>query len=234
MLRALKISSELPKAHVLACLHGFGQNPTILEKKLRPWLTIIKKEFPDVIFDFVPAPHALTLDEHKSFGDAKIETGIGINIRLKWWTDTKDTLLTPAEPSVAEEKEIKSSIVYLIERNKVTNHGPYDGFIAYSQGAAMMSLILSQIPFRFGIIISGFPCRFTGTEMTERSIPVSTLHFYGQEDTLVPPNISTHFSERFTQSVLHSHKAGHVIPTDRPSRDILIHFLRELKSTTLK
>ena len=81
-------------------------------------------------------------------------------------------------------------------------HGPIDGIIGFSQGAAFASLLVAQSDpvlsgVKFVVLMSGFPPRDPRFMLPEQKISMPALCIYGKTDFLKDGSLqfANHFSE---------------------------------------
>jgi predicted esterase len=99
-------------------------------------------------------------------------------------------------------------------------HGPFDGVLGFSQGAALAALLVAErADFRCAILIGGFASRDPRhARLFERAAGIATpsLHVLGRSDPVVPPEASRGLASRFRAPVIVEHPGGHVI-ADTPA-----------------
>ena len=106
-------------------------------------------------------------------------------------------------------------------------HGPFDGVLGFSQGAALAALLLARAaidrttPVRFdvGILVGGFASRaVVHARMFEAAgaIDVPTVHVIGRADGIVPPAESRELAARFVAPQIVEHPGGHVVASTLP------------------
>lgn len=111
---------------------------------------------------------------------------------------------------------------------------PFDGLLAFSQGAAFATLLLSrfaeknQYPFRFVILVASFK---SGQEQhnsmyNNLRIDLPNLHVIGLGDRVIPSQMSDILAnEYFEKPVILQHDGGHFIPTTSEAKLIYTQFL---------
>ncbi|KAL7628396.1 hypothetical protein AAE478_002598 [Parahypoxylon ruwenzoriense] len=127
----------------IICLHGEDQNGEIFQSDLASLLSRLQ-HVADLSFDFINGP-LQSLDFEGSKDSPRHETP-----RYNFYETTGDI------------KDIRNSHEWL--SRKLDHDGPYDGVIAFSQSAALVSTFLLYrqwyeqelpAPFRFAVFISG-------------------------------------------------------------------------------
>jgi len=121
-------------------------------------------------------------------------------------------------------------------RKAFAEHGPFDGILGFSQGAAMTALLCGMrqqnlpenawLDFRFAILVSGFKPRAKELSHNfEQPIEVPSLHIIGETDDKVAPAKSMDMLAGFASPVLYNHPGGHYIPSDATTRNALSEFV---------
>ena len=172
--------------HRILCLHGYRQDGTVFHAKVGALRRALRSV---ATLHCVDAPHK---------GPS----------RLSWWNSTDDG-------SVYSGYE--ESIEHVIRVNE--RDGPFDGILGFSQGGVFASILAGLAAtrlqsLRYVIMLSAFPAR--ATDITAKSwyneIDLPSLHVWGTDDSLVPPQASELLRNRFVSPVTYTHDKGHVIP----------------------
>lgn len=203
----------------ILCLHGYRQNESIFREKSGALRKLLKRE---AEFFFVNAPHLITGDP------GNLERPLELQERAWFFsrpdqtykgTDTTDTCIG-----------LEESIHFLEEVFK--EQGPFDGILAFSQGACLLSIITankrpSPIAYRFLIFVSGFKSLLSGHSATyPPSIGVPSFHIFGETDAVIPQEMSQDLCQLYTNSIQYTHKGGHYVPASPDLRNSLRDFLR--------
>jgi len=110
---------------------------------------------------------------------------------------------------------------------------PFDGLLAFSQGAAFAALLLSHLtttttPFRFVILVAAFK---SGQEQhqtmyNQLQIDLPNLHVIGTGDRVIPCQMSEQLAnEYFRNAEILRHDGGHFIPTTSEAKLTYTKFL---------
>lgn len=232
------------------CLHGFRQNASSFKGRTA---SLAKKLKNMVEFVYIDAPHQLQfIYQNKNNGDMcstepKSLPNKECNRKFAWFVDPdtdmdKDTssnwqIAQSRFDSLQYQKQtagFDESLAYLKEF--VSQNGPFDGILGFSQGAAMSACVAAQhmslkgvIDFRFVILCSGFSVNLTDYE--KNSINCPSLHIYGSDhgkDTQIAFDASRGLASLFEEgcSVRIEHDYGHIIPTKSPYLDTIKDFLQ--------
>ncbi|XVF38149.1 hypothetical protein REPUB_Repub20aG0074400 [Reevesia pubescens] len=194
---------EAPKQKMkILCLHGFRTSGKFLQKQISKWDPSLflddhfHMDFPDGLF---PAG-----------GKSDIE-GIFPPPYFEWFQFNKD---------FTEYTNLEESISHLCQY--ITNNGPFDGLLGFSQGASLAALLLGyqaqgkvlkeHPPFKMLVSISGSKFRDpTICEVAYKdTINVKSVHFIGAKDWLRLP--SEDLATTFENPLIIRHPQGHTVP----------------------
>jgi pimeloyl-ACP methyl ester carboxylesterase len=124
------------------------------------------------------------------------------------------------------------------------SHGPFDGVLGFSQGAALTSLLVGlraadgqgPVSFSFAMMVGGFKCDspdFAGLYAAKENYRLPSLHIIGQSDVIVPAADSRALAAQFDAPVVLSHPGGHVIASTPPVKRAVARFLAEMAGSRL-
>ena len=214
----------------ILCLHGYGQNAAFFNKKTGS-LRKACKSLAD--FVYLDAPFPAT---GHSVGDT-VDPERGVP--LGWWHwDTE-----AASRAATTKRYLGMEESWQRIRACIDEHGPFDGVLGFSQGAAMASYLCSGAhrkslsqnaegpesePFAFAIFISGFVGNDpTYASLLEDAAPISvpSLHVYGLADERVPQETSRRLASAFSAPEHHPWEGGHAVPSGAPFRNALKAFI---------
>lgn len=174
----------------ILCLHGGGGNSLSFETTINNSGLI--NLIPDVSFHFIDAPYNNGL---------WIKDGDG--------PDNSDGKSTTSDPLWANES-------VLLISNYIINHGPFQGILGYSQGAAFIVSFLAQSKFKFDFVMlfGGYlPTTHNGIMQTinnHTTFDVKTFIYSGLND----PFYNNDLSNKFSQSTdIRPQNAEHEFPT---------------------
>jgi hypothetical protein len=109
----------------------------------------------------------------------------------------------------------------------LVRHGPFDGVLGFSQGAALTSLLVGRrapdgrvtperpLSFGFAVMIGGFrsdSAAHAGLYAAADSYRLPSLHIMGKSDPVVPMADSMVLARQFAAPTVLTHPGGHVIP----------------------
>ncbi|XP_011875844.1 PREDICTED: UPF0483 protein AGAP003155 [Vollenhovia emeryi] len=209
------------KLRILA-LHGYRQSDAIFSAKLGSLRKGFKKE---IDFTFVRSPHRVPSLDGISQEDAD-DNGYG------WWFNTEDRVFKATVPSdlcVGFDDSVAAIEKAFLE------HGPFDGILGFSQGAAFVSVLCAmkkkkmiEIEFHFAIIISGFKSLCAPhAKYYDEEIDIPSLHIYGENDQVIPTVMAEQISRLFPDKKEIRHEGGHYVPS---KKDIYRDFIMEMLS----
>lgn len=124
---------------------------------------------------------------------------------------------------------LDASMEYL--KTVVSESGPFDGILGFSQGAAMSALVCAQMKFKFAVLCSGYAPKVSEFDV-RGSINCPSLHVFGSDrgqDRQISNATSWELVSYFEEgsSVVIEHDSGHIIPTSSPYIDQVKHFLQK-------
>jgi pimeloyl-ACP methyl ester carboxylesterase len=124
-------------------------------------------------------------------------------------------------------------------------HGPIDGVLGFSQGAALTGLLVGlrspngvptetqPLAFDFAILIGGFVSNdpaHAALYAAGESYALPTLHVIGRADRIVTSEASLSLAARFANPLLAMHDGGHVIASTDAVRAVFSAFLSSAAS----
>jgi predicted esterase len=211
------------------CLHGYTQNGEVFRGRIGA----LRKQLKGCEFIFVDAPHRATASFAVSAaGSDADEAAASADAKLAWWNAAADEA-EGTRPSQSKTYVGWAESLAMLEQT-IVESGPFDGVLAFSQGAAVAAVLLAQQcargdgSIRFAILVSGFIPRDDAVSAQLRSGPhagVRTLHVLGESDELVPPSSSETLAALFEDSVQFKHTGGHVVPGNAPFRTAIKEFV---------
>ncbi|XP_019704323.1 rhodanese-like domain-containing protein 6 isoform X2 [Elaeis guineensis] len=246
----------------ILCLHGFRQNASNFKGRTS---SLAKKLKNMVEFVFVDAPHELPFiyqehshqPPHVSMDWASEEaTNLAHSFkesppplkdckkRFAWLIAPKSDCLeeggwkiadVPFDPLQYQQQTDGFEKSYSYLKTVISQMGPFDGILGFSQGAAMAALFCEQqqrcggvLDFRFAILCSGFSA--VSGECSRKLIKCPSLHCFGNgqgHDRQIACEASRKLVDLFDKdcSVVIEHDMGHIIPTRSPYIDQMKEFL---------
>nr|CAB3264605.1 esterase OVCA2 [Phallusia mammillata] len=200
----------------LLSIHGYMQNAEIFRKRTGAFRKLFKKK---VLFDFVTAPNKIPANEESE----KDLTG--------WWFSSKEKSYL-AQDKTDYSEGLNESLNKIAE--ELQSKGPFDGILAFSQGAALLGIICCLKEkgderfqnFKFAILVAGYKSRQTehGGMYVER-ISTPTLHVIGDTDQVIPRDMSDDLLTIFENPQVLRHDGGHFIPSTSSHKQTYLQFL---------
>ncbi|KAG1326152.1 rhodanese-like domain-containing protein 6 [Cocos nucifera] len=245
----------------ILCLHGFRQNASNFKGRTS---SLAKKLKNMVEFVFVDAPHELPFiyqehshePPHVSMDLASEEaTNLAYSFkespppvkdckkRFAWLIAPKSDCLeeggwkmadVPFDPLQYQQQTDGFEKSYSYLKTVISQMGPFDGILGFSQGAAMAALFCEQqqrcggvLDFRFAILCSGFSA--VSGECSRKLIKCPSLHCFGNgqgHDRQIACEASRKLVDLFDKdcSMVIEHDMGHIIPTGSPYIDQMKEF----------
>ncbi|KAF5394733.1 OVCA2 serine hydrolase domain containing [Paragonimus heterotremus] len=198
----------------LLCLHGYKQTGESFREKTGAFRKCMRKHCE---FEFLTAPNVLTDD-----------VGCG------WWFSHPDRYFRAKDKSAYDEGFQESlDAVKMFVKTK----GPFDGILAFSQGAAFALLLhllsgqnlcdLGDFRPRFSILIAPFRSRSSNhLHLYAGTISVPTLVVYGKTDEVIPSEMTEDILPIFAPpATVYLHEGGHFIPTNSHAKHVYEQFL---------
>ncbi len=188
----------------ILCLHGYLQNGEIMAKSMG-------KLLPATFNIICPtAPISVAFDDKVGFG----------------WCNVPDKLNLTAAPS---QVDIDTCLAF--GRNIIKTHGQPKYVVGFSQGASCATLWLQEniITPEKMILLSNFALKQYLTKVHK----IPSMHIYGERDTLLSSNFPGldfkvySLYAFFEGAQIYTHKWGHVIPSDQPSKRVVSAFLSD-------
>ncbi|KAH7554417.1 hypothetical protein JRO89_XS12G0198500 [Xanthoceras sorbifolium] len=174
----------MEKKMKILCLHGFRTSGSFLQKQISNACSHIHRlytqDFPDGIF--------------AAGGKSEIE-GIFPPPYFEWFQFNKD---------FTEYTNLDECISYLCEY--ITNKGPFDGLLGFSQGATLSALLLGYQAQASSKFRDPKICEVAYKE----KIKVKSVHFIGAKDWLKLP--SQELATAFDNPLIINHPQAHTVP----------------------
>eukprot|EP00002_Diphylleia_rotans_P004269 TRINITY_DN13072_c0_g1_i1.p1 TRINITY_DN13072_c0_g1~~TRINITY_DN13072_c0_g1_i1.p1 ORF type:complete len:253 (+),score=47.72 TRINITY_DN13072_c0_g1_i1:49-807(+) len=232
----------------MLCLHGFLQNASQFRGRLGAIRRLLKH---DVEFDFVDAPFCISSQTEAPEEDlsGEAESSTPQSKKYGWYTKVE-------RDSILYYDGWKESLLGLISKllDAKRDGKPYDGVLAFSQGALMATLLAAfqdsrlihrhfpdliakdEEPYKLRclIVCSGaMPFDHEIPTLLKDAYPIKcpSLHVYGKSDQMVLPERSITLSQLFHEPNLQAHDGGHFIPTSPETRIVYKQFIHACKSS---
>lgn len=213
--------TEQTKLRVL-CLHGYRQTGTTFREKTGAFRKLLKKH---AEFVFLTSP--LRVPALTSDGGGGDDGGSG------WWFSQPNDYFKAQDDSdcvKGYEESLKATVDF------VSENGPFDGLLGFSQGGAMLGLLCGlqqqgKLPFsfKFAIFASAFRSHSSPHQhLYSEKIILPSLHVYGEEDQVIQKSMSEEFLQYFHEPQTLVHSGGHFIPATGAHKATYITFLENM------
>lgn len=221
----------IPRKKILM-LHGFVQSGKIFSSKTGGLRKSLNKMGYDL--SYPTSPMGITKEELMVLHN--IQPGESSDKKMasefNTTTNDQDTYYGwyKRDPSSFQKFDIRQDILDYLH-NYVTENGPFDGIIGFSQGAALAGYLLTnfhkilnltyeqQPPLKFFISFSGFRLEAPQFQSSydENPLSVFSLHVQGEQDTVVSEDrvLSLYNSCQEDKRTLLRHPGGHYVPNSK-------------------
>jgi len=218
------MSTSVPKK--ILCLHGFLQNGKMFSEKSSGIRKLLKKE--NIQLDYLDGPITLTQKDLPFVIDDE-----------KWGSIVEQGTNKAWFYHFAESHKIDIQPALDLVQKYITENGPYDGILGFSQGAGLSAVLVNKIKelcpnhpyFKVCVLFSGYTFSEKNEKdevvVTEKYVdvykmpnqedPVTTeiISVHGSTDNAVPGIRSEFLNQIMTQNG-HSvkslvHEGGHVV-----------------------
>ena len=203
----------------ILCLHGYRQNETTFRERTGALRKLLKR---NADFFFISAPHVIPEEENLKRPLEQQERGWFFSRPGKAYKGTDETDLC-----IGLEESLEAV------RHAVSELGPFDGVLAFSQGASLASMFCyyrdsnPELHFQFMIFFSGFKSGLKPhSHMYTTEFQCPSFHTMGASDSIIPPQLSRELAATFQDSVTYNHEGGHFIPASPMLRTALQDFLK--------
>jgi len=209
----------------ILCIHGYRQNDLIFKEKLGSFRKLLNKYCE---FTFVRAPHPILPMSNED-----------INQDQRGWWFSRDNDYFKADDASDCDKGFASSLA-LIEKT-FQLHGPFDGLLGFSQGAALISLmclmkergeLAPAIDFNFAIMVASFKSLSTKHEKwygaDAKKVSMPTLHVFGHGDKVIRKGLSEEMMSLFEEPSKIVHPDGHFVPAKANQKLLYLKFLHKV------
>ena len=205
----------------ILCLHGYRQNEAIFRERSGALRKLLKKE---ADFFFISAPHVIPEEENLGKPAEQQVRGWFFSRPEKAYKGTDET-----DTCIGLEESLE------LVRKTIADSGPFDGILAFSQGASLASMLCyykqqmtePNLHFQFIIFFSGFKSLLKPhSYMYRRQFQCPSFHTIGESDSVIPPQMSRDLAGVFDSPVTYSHIGGHFIPASPQLRTALQDFLK--------
>ncbi|XP_030648806.1 esterase OVCA2 [Chanos chanos] len=217
----------------ILCIHGYRQNASSFREKTGALRKLLKKQV-DLVY--ISAPHQVPARGDISQEQEKA-AGCGDEDQRGWWFSDTQAVSFDARQECEESLGLEESVDAV--RAAVKEQGPFDGILGFSQGAAFVAMLCSlqeqklepDFRFRFAILVAGFrsACAQHRRFYDGPAITLPSLHVFGQEDRVIPEQMSRDLLPVFDGAQTLTHPGGHFVPAASAHRQTYQEFLRKFQ-----
>lgn len=213
------------------CVHGYRQNSSSFREKTGALRKLLKKHLELI---YINAPHPVITDNISQ--DQENSSSAGDDQRGWWFSDVQARSFDArqeCESSLGLDESLKAV------REAVKDLGPFDGILGFSQGAALVAMVCAlqeqklepAFSFRFAILVAGFrsTCAQHQSFYEGLEVTLPSLHVFGQEDKVIPEQMSRELLPTFPGAHILTHPGGHFIPAASAHRQIYQEFLQKFQ-----
>ncbi|XP_044763796.1 esterase AGAP003155-like [Coccinella septempunctata] len=211
------------KLKILA-IHGYRQNADTFRQKTGSFRKIANK-FAD--FTYITAPHKVVIPNDVE----NVDTAQEEDEQFGWFFNREDKSfrgIRTGGPAIGFEESVQ-----LVEET-FEKLGPFDGILGFSQGACLVSLLchlqeekLLKAKFKFAIMIAGFKSgSIPHSAYYNKTIAIPSLHVFGENDQIIPSQMSKDLSKCFLMPAIEMHPGGHFVPASSSQKETYQSFLR--------
>jgi len=190
----------------IICLHGYGSSASILKKIMAKHVEKLELSYNLIFLD---GPHKVGENNCWWYYDEKL--GDENDKIINWRTITKEKSIGLEESIEYVKKYIENEKTYAV--------------IGFSQGAAFANILAHRFYINKIVLCSGFLIDNNLENSDNSKIGTISLHIFGEEDTIIPEELSRELLDIYTDSQILSHEKGHIFPTNAVTRNKLLSFL---------
>ena len=210
----------------ILCFHGYRQNEKTFREKSGGFRKLLKKH---VDFVFVAAPHEIPEEINLARPQEERERG--------WWFSKPNRsyhAMDRTDVCLGYEESLQ-----LAKEKLLSDDGPFDGIMGFSQGAAFVSLLCAlrgnpahKLDFKFAIVVAGFRSMVSPHNRTyDDPIDCPSFHAIGTTDAVIPTQSSEDLLQAFVNGMAYRHDGGHYVPSSPHLRTVMLEFLAPFMQT---
>jgi len=209
------------------CLHGYRQNDVSFREKTGAFRKLLGKYCE---FTFIKAPHLVLPMSNED-----------INQDQRGWWFSRENDYFKADDASDCDKGFDGSLDLIQKTFEL--HGPFDGVIGFSQGAALAALLCliktkrpetlsPAIKFDFAVMVAAFKSVSTRHAHwytpTTTKVDIPTLHVMGAEDRVIKKPLSEDLLDLFEGPTKLYHPGGHFVPASSKQKASYYKFLHKV------
>ncbi|KRT81624.1 hypothetical protein AMK59_5538 [Oryctes borbonicus] len=197
----------------ILCIHGYRQNAEVFKQKTGSFRKMVHKW---AEFTYITAPHKVLFVNNLETDEIDVQQSPDTE-QYGWFFNRDDHTfrgIRKGGPAIGFEESIS------IVEEAFKLHGPFDGILGFSQGGCFTGLLcdlqqrnLLNFNFNFAIIASGFKSgSLPHLKYYEDLINLPSLHIYGENDDIIPTEMSVALRDCFESPMIITHPGGHYFP----------------------
>ncbi|XP_016394594.1 ovarian cancer-associated gene 2 protein homolog [Sinocyclocheilus rhinocerous] len=218
----------------ILCIHGYRQNGSSFREKTGALRKILKKQ---VELVYISAPHHVPAIQNQANREPEKTASGGDEDQRGWWFSDVQARSFNAQQECESSLGLEESVETV--KTAVKDLGPFDGILGFSQGAALVAMLCAlqeqklqpAFNFRFAILVAGFRsvCSQHRRVYEVPAITIPSLHVFGQEDRVIPEEMSRDLLPAFDGAQILIHPDGHFVPAASSHRQTYQDFLKKFQ-----
>ncbi|KAL1266415.1 hypothetical protein QQF64_002090, partial [Cirrhinus molitorella] len=184
---------------------------------------------------YISAPHQVSAIQNEAIHEPEKTASGGDEDQKGWWFSDVHARSFNAQQECESSLGLEESIETV--KTAVKDLGPFDGILGFSQGAALVAMLCALqeqkleavFNFRFAILVAGFrsACSQHIRFYEGPVIAIPSLHVFGQDDRVIPEEMSRDLLPVFDGPQILIHPGGHFVPAASSHRQTYQDFLKK-------
>ncbi|ROL54227.1 Esterase OVCA2 [Anabarilius grahami] len=215
----------------ILCIHGYRQNGNSFREKTGALRKLLKKQ---VELVYISAPHQVPAIQNETNQEPEKSARSGEEDQRGWWFSDVQARSFNAKQECESSLGLEESVEAV--KTAVKDLGPFDGILGFSQGAALVAMLCAlqeqklqpDFNFRFAILVAGFRSACSQHQRFYKGpvITIPSLHVFGQDDRVIPEEMSRDLLPAFDGAQILFHPGGHFVPAASSHRQTYQDFLK--------
>lgn len=218
----------------ILCIHGYRQNANSFREKTGALRKLLKKQ---VELVYISAPHQVPAIQTETNQEPEKTASSGEEDQRGWWFSDVQTRGFNAKQECESSLGLEESIEAV--KTAVKDLGPFDGILGFSQGAALVAMLCAlqeqklqpDFNFLFAIVVAGFRSACSQHQQFYKGpvLTIPSLHVFGQDDRVIPEEMSRDLLPAFDGAQILLHPGGHFVPAKSSHRQTYQDFLKKFQ-----
>ncbi|GJQ82044.1 hypothetical protein Trydic_g6920 [Trypoxylus dichotomus] len=181
-------------------------------------------------FTYITAPHKVLFVSNLETDEIDAQYSCDIE-QYGWFFNRDDHTfrgIRSGGPAIGFEESIS------VVEEAFKTHGPFDAILGFSQGGCFTGLLcdlqqrnLLNFNFDFAIITSGFKSgSLPHLKYYEDLINIPSLHIFGEDDGIIPTEMSVALRDCFENPATVKHPGGHYFPATAAQKEAYQEFFK--------